>query len=43
MQPICVRHRRALYTVFLFLGGTIGAIEIVDAFEDRLEGWPMLL
>ncbi len=37
-------HRyRAMYTVFWFLGGSLGAMEIVEAFDDRLEGWPMLL
>ncbi|MEJ1411954.1 MAG: hypothetical protein RPU60_17430 [Candidatus Sedimenticola sp. (ex Thyasira tokunagai)] len=31
-------HRRhALQTLFLFLGGTLGALEIVEDFDDELE------
>ncbi len=36
---IVTPHRRAaLRTIFLFLGGTLGAVEIVEGFDDRLEG-----
>ncbi len=31
-------HRqRALWTVFLFMGATLGAMEIVEAFDDALD------
>jgi hypothetical protein len=32
------RHRNALRTVFLALGATLGALEIVERFDDRLAG-----
>lgn len=30
------RHRRALRTVFLFLGGTLGAAHACERFDDRI-------
>ncbi|MEJ1402559.1 MAG: hypothetical protein RPU61_03450 [Candidatus Sedimenticola sp. (ex Thyasira tokunagai)] len=30
-------RRRALHTVFAFLGSTLGALEIVENFDDLLE------
>jgi len=30
------KHRNALRTVFLFLGGTLGAMETVERFDDHL-------
>lgn len=29
-------HRAALRTVFLFLGGTLGAMEAVERLDDRI-------
>lgn len=34
---VSLHRRHALRTVFLFLGGTLGALEIVESFDDRLE------
>lgn len=30
------RHRRALHTVFLFLGGTLGAALACERLDDRI-------
>lgn len=30
------KHRKALRTIFLFLGGTLGAMDIVEKFDDRM-------
>lgn len=31
------KHRAALRTIFFFLGATLGAMDIVERFDDRLE------
>ncbi len=31
------KHRRALYTVFVFMGGTLGAMVACEKLDDYIE------
>jgi len=46
MMLVTARRRAALNTIFMFMGSTLGAMEILEAFDDALEAkhrvayWP---